>query len=385
MKVKVSTLGILDMLKLKNTAKTRRRVIQHAPNSKIGAKDRINELAQYYHPSEQHLLINKIIEEMPGVRTFWLTPDPAKGTMRLAPFRAGSCITVTTSINGSIASRVYSLCSSPKDPYYVITVKEKADGFLSPYLLSQAKVGDEITASEPYGEMTYSSLRDAEHVVAVAGGTGITPFRSMARAIHEGTEDFSLTILYIAKTRKELLYRAEFDELAKSDPKFRIVYVLSREDVEGYEHGHITAEMLQKYMGESQCSFFVAGPGGMCDSVAKEITYLGVLPKFIRVEHTAALAEGMQAKTFVLTVIHEGRKWTLPMESSETVLTALERSGFSAKHKCRVGHCGYCRSRLLSGTYHATRYERLRLADAQFGYFHPCCSYPTSDLTIEVY
>ena len=69
----------------------------------------------------------------------------------------------------------------------------------------------------------------------------------------------------------------------------------------------------------------------------------------------------------------------------ETVLTAFERAGLAVNNKCRVGYCGFCRSRLVKGEYHANRYEQLRIADKQFHYFHPCCSYPMSDMEIEVY
>ena len=207
-----------------------------------------------YHPTIQHLIIDEIIEESPGLKTFHFVPNPEKGITHLAPFRAGSCIKISIPIDGIVTGRVYSLCSSPKNPYYAITVKEKTDGFFSPYLLKHTKVGDTVSATEPSGELTYSSLHDAEQVVAIAGGTGITPFRSMARAIRDGIENFSLTILYLAKTRQEILYHEEFDELVNNTPNVRVIYVLSREVVDGYEHGHITADMIQKY-AKGQCSF----------------------------------------------------------------------------------------------------------------------------------
>ena len=130
---------------------------------------------------------------------------------------------------------------------------------------------------------------------------------------------------------------------------------------------------------------FVTGPSGMCDSIEKELSTLHIYQKFIRVEHTAAVVDITENKTFTLTVVYQGEQQTLTMNNTETVLTALERCGILTKNRCRVGHCGFCRSRILSGTYRATRHEKLRIADKQFGYFHPCCSYPTSDMTIEIY
>ena len=91
------------------------------------------------------------------------------------------------------------------------------------------------------------------------------------------------------------------------------------------------------------------------------------------------------AKEYTLTVHYRDEPHPIPARSDETVLTALERAGLAVNNKCRVGYCGFCRSRLISGEYHANRYEQLRIADKQFHYFHPCCSYPMSDMEIEVY
>jgi len=64
---------------------------------------------------------------------------------------------------------------------------------------------------------------------------------------------------------------------------------------------------------------------------------------------------------------------------------ALERAGIKAPSRCRAGECGWCRSRLLEGTvFIPQENEMRRWADKQYGYIHPCCSFPTSDLVLEV-
>ncbi|MBQ5489636.1 MAG: 2Fe-2S iron-sulfur cluster binding domain-containing protein, partial [Oscillospiraceae bacterium] len=56
-----------------------------------------------------------------------------------------------------------------------------------------------------------------------------------------------------------------------------------------------------------------------------------------------------------------------------------------APSRCRAGECGWCRSRLLSGTvFIPQENEMRRWADVNYGYIHPCCSFPTSDLTLEI-
>ena len=388
MNVKVGLIGVFDMLKFKNLRKNRAEMIASAEAKPLPVTYRVNELAKRLHPAAQYLKIAEIVQETHDAKSFVLVPDEEAGTRELAPFKAGSYINVRTTLAGSVARRTYSLSSSPKEALegkYRITVKLKEGGFLSAWLHNEAKVGDKLTATEPGGHVTHSGIRDCKKVVALAGGSGITPFMSMAKAIDEGTEDFEMTLLYGARTEADLVFRADFDAIAARCPKVKVVYVLSEEQKEGFEAGFITAELIKKYAGAEQFSIYAVGPGAMCDFLDRELPKLGLAQKFIRMERTEDVCDAGEVKDYTLTVHYRDELHTIPARSDETVLTAFERAGLAVNNKCRVGYCGFCRSRLVKGEYHANRYERLRIADKQFHYFHPCCSYPMSDMEIEVY
>lgn len=388
MNVKVGLIGVFDMLKFKNLRKNRAEMIASAEAKPLPGTYRVNELAKRLHPAAQYLKIAEIVQETHDAKSFVLVPDEEAGMRELAPFKAGSYINVRTTLAGSVARRTYSLSSSPKEALegkYRITVKLKEGGFLSAWLHNEAKVGDKLTATEPGGHVTHSGIRDCKKVVALAGGSGITPFMSMAKAIDEGTEDFEMTLLYGARTEADLVFRADFDAIAARCPKVKVVYVLSEEQKEGFEAGFITAELIKKYAGAEQFSIYAVGPGAMCDFLDRELPKLGLAQKFIRMERTEDVCDAGEVKDYTLTVHYRDELHTIPARSDETVLTAFERAGLAVNNKCRVGYCGFCRSRLVKGEYHANRYEQLRIADKQFHYFHPCCSYPMSDMEIEVY
>ena len=74
----------------------------------------------------------------------------------------------------------------------------------------------------------------------------------------------------------------------------------------------------------------------------------------------------------------------IPASARETLLVAMERAGIRAPAKCRAGGCGFCHSRLISGKFSIAGADKRRLADEKFGYIHPCCTYPDSDMEIEV-
>ena len=93
----------------------------------------------------------------------------------------------------------------------------------------------------------------------------------------------------------------------------------------------------------------------------------------------------MRGKRFTVKVKQGPAECEIPASADEPVLVALERAGIKAPSRCRAGECGWCRSRLLEGTvYIPQENEMRRWADKQYGYIHPCCSFPTSDLVLEV-
>ena len=388
MNVKVSLIGAFDMLKFRDLKKNRAEMIASAPAEPLPPTDRANVLAKRLHPKLQYLKIAEIVQETHDAKSFILVPDTDKGTKELAPFKAGSYINIRTELAGSVARRTYSLSSSPKEALegkYRVTVKLKEGGFMSAWLHNEAKVGDSLLATDPGGFITHSSIRDCRRVVGLAGGSGITPFMSMAKAIQEGSEDFELILLYGARTEADLVFKADFDAIAAACPKVKVAYVLSDEVKPGFEQGFLSPELIKKYGGDEPFSIYVVGPGAMCDYLDKELPKLELERKFIRMERTEDVYDAGKAVDYTLTVHYRDEVLTVPARSDETVLTAFERGGLAVNNKCRVGYCGFCRSRLIKGEYHANRYERLRLADEKFHYFHPCCSYPMSDMEIEVY
>ena len=255
-KVQVGLIGPLDMLKFKNMSKVREEHIQAAPANEITANYPINKKAKLLHPDFQKLVIAEITDHPEAASKTFIFK--AKDGGPLAYFRAGQYISLKMKIGRSFISRPYSICSAPKEALegtLAITVQSKADGFAADYLLANAAVGDEFTASGPQGNFYYEDLRDAKNVIALAGGSGITPFLSMAKAIADGTEDFNLTIIFGNRTEDSILFKDELEELATSCDKIKIVHVLSDEDKECYEHGFITADLIKKLAPEEYSVF----------------------------------------------------------------------------------------------------------------------------------
>ena len=392
--IKVGLIGVLDMLKFKNMAKTREKVIQAAPAKEIKSEFAINRNAKLLHPDHQKLVVSEIIShDAAGAKTFVFKSAEDKP---LAYFRAGQYVSLKLAIGESFVTRPYSISSSPKwalEGKLAITVRTNPGGFVADWLLQNLKVGDAVTASGGEGQFYYESLRDAKNVVALAGGSGITPFLSMAYAIRDGIEDFNLTILFGSRTAESILFREELDSICAACPKVKVVHVLSDEEKAGFEHGFITADLIKKYAKEPY-SIFICGPEAMYRFAAAEIEKLGLPRKNVRRELLGVTKKvweqegypaGCKDKTFKLTIHQGSAQWTVDASANEPVLAAIERAGVAAPSRCRSGECGWCRSKLVSGSFFTpAENEGRRYSDIENDYIHPCCSFPLSDMVIEV-
>ena len=193
---------------------------------------------------------------------------------------------------------------------------------------------------------------------------------------------------------KLLAQKQELDELASHDG-IRVVYVLSDEEKTGYEHGFISAELIRKYADETDFSLFACGPAAMYDFLKKQAEALKLPRRLVRFEVSGG-ARNIAAdpgfpkeklgESYELKILVHGEMIVTKCRTEETVLTAIERAGVHAPSECRSGECGFCRSRLISGeVYIPADTDKRRMADARYGWIHPCSSYPVSDLEIEVY
>ncbi len=394
--VKVGLIGKFDMLKFKNMAKVREQAIQAAPAKEINGDFQININAKKLHPDYQRLIIADIIDHADAkAKTFVFKREDGEP---FPYFRAGQYISLKLPLEGSFVTRSYSLCSSPKDALSgtaAITIRSNPGGFAADKLLETLKVGDVITSSDPQGFFYYEDLRDAKTVIGLAGGSGITPFLSMAYALRDGIEDFNLVLLFGSRDEKNILFKKELDEIAAACPKFKVVHVLSDEEKEGYEHGFITADLIKKYAPENEeYSVYLCGPEAMYRFLKPEISKLGLPERLFRrkmidvtkeVWNCPGYPTDCKGKSFNVTVKQGASEYKIKAAAEEPVLVAIERAGIKAPSRCRSGECGWCRSRLLSGTVYIPEENELRRwADVKYGYIHPCSSFPTSDLVIEV-
>jgi ferredoxin-NADP reductase len=371
---------------------------------RMDMRDPVRATVAALHPSRLSLIIDEIIEHSGYAKTFRLVAAPSSG-VAVPLFRAGQYLSIKAELNGSRISRPYSISSAPFETkgknggpgYYEITVKHQEDGYLTPLIWERWKRGSAVEATGPHGEFYHEPIRDGRELIAIAGGSGITPFLSMARQIVHDPSDTRLTVLYGIRKPADALFADELGRLSAADPdRLRVCYVVSEPDgSETCATGFIDAALIAREVGNiAGKTFLVCGPQALYAFFTAESKKLKIAPRYIRWEASGGGREitahphfptRARGKTFNLTVQLGRAHLTVPARADEPILVALERSGIAADSRCRSGSCGICRSLLVSGdVFIDPTTDVRRRADREFGYIHGCSTYPVGDCEIKI-
>ena len=309
-----------------------------------------------------------IREASPSSRTFRF--ESADG--HIPVFQSGQYVNFRLKIGKSVLSRPYTISSAPfeargEHPFFEITVRRNVPYLVPDYLFENVKVGDTLEGALPFGFFYWEPLRDSRELVALAGGSGITPFHSMAKEIAYGKmKGVKLTILYGSVKANDIVLKDELDKIEAACPDVKVVHVLSDEPDWPGEKGFITREIIEKY-STPDCTYMFCGPLPMFRFVKKALDDMGVPVRRFRHDVVNNHEDVIDAK------------------ASEPVAVSLERAGIAIDTHCRNGECGFCRSHLLSGDIFVSPVgDGRRMMDKEMGWFHACSSWPLTDLKIKI-
>ena len=384
-KLNLNGLGKKEIKKFYEIPKERDKIIRDTSASQINTNFLINKIAKNLHPKVQYVKVAKIIEENEETKTFVLTPDLETSTKQLAKFKPGQYISIEVPIGESLYKRPYTLSSSPKkveENKYTITIRRVPYGKVSNYFLDHVEIGDAFKISAPTGELYYNPLRDANHIIGIAGGSGITPFMSMAEAIYDKTLNCKLTILYGVKSKSDIIFRERLEEITSKTDNVKLAYVMVVDDDTEFASSFIDRELLDKYL-EEENSFFVSGPLSIYERMNEVLTEYNLPIKYIRHDAFMSEMEIYKEEEYNVKILTHNEEINIKCNSKETILAAMERNGILAPSRCHVGECGFCRSKLISGKV-KTFNDTIRIADRQYNYIHPCASYPESDIVLKL-
>ncbi len=202
--------------------------------------------------------------------------------------RAGQHVDVRlTAPDGYQAQRSYSIASSPEDSQLVLTVERLDDGEVSPYLVDELQVGDELELRGPIGGYFVWERSFGGPLLMIAGGSGVVPFRSMLRHWANGNGAVPARLLYSARALDDVIYREELMHLA-ADRGADIEFTLTREwpsDWSGHR-GRIDARLLEQvtWPPAERPLVYVCGPSAFVETAAQVLVDAGHEPHQIKTE-----------------------------------------------------------------------------------------------------
>ncbi len=187
--------------------------------------------------------------------------------------------------------RFFTIASSPTENVIRLGVKfyEPMSSFKR--ALWAMRKGDTLSASHVAGDFVLPN--DAKKKIAfIAGGIGITPFRSMTQYLVDTHDPRSVTLLYSNRTAAEIAYKDTFDTAARSIG-MKTVYAVTNEpsSMAGTYSGMIDAALIKREIPDyKERIFYISGPHGMCEAFTATLRAMGV-PRFhIRVDYFPGFA-----------------------------------------------------------------------------------------------
>lgn len=361
-------------------------------------------------PWKGALRIKAIFQETPSVKTFRLM-DANDGPIPFN-FLPGQYATITSEIDGQKVRRSYTISSSPTQRDYIeLTIKREQHGLESRHMHDHALPGDLVEISAPAGRFFFTG-KEAEGIVLIAGGVGITPMMSVLRSLTDRSYPYDIYLLYGVNTPADVIFREECVYLAQRHPRLHFHSVVAKP--EGFDWkgptGYISAEFIAASVPEiARHRIHLCGPPPMMEAVKAALSQLGVPTEQIKTEDFAPPKGGPvvaseQATSFADSANAEASDaLPLPVAVStahasiafavsgktgllapdQSVLEAAETLGVNIDFDCREGTCGRCKVRLREGEVVMEVEDALSREEKASGIILACQAKSTGNLVVD--
>ncbi len=164
-------------------------------------------------------------------------------------------------------SRAFTISASPTEDFLMLSTKHGHTPFKK--ILETLKPGYEIKTSHPAGTFI---LDESSPAVFIAGGIGITPFRSMIKYCFDQKIQTPITLFY-SNTDDDLVFKKDLDKWMEKLPNLKIIYINTT------KQGYLNLETIENII------YYLAGPPKMIDSFEKMLVDKGVDKTNIRYDH----------------------------------------------------------------------------------------------------
>lgn len=171
-------------------------------------------------------------------------------------------------------TRYFTLSSSPTEEHLMITTRIIKSSFKK--RLAELKEGDRVYIRGPWGDFVLPN--NTTPVVFIAGGIGMTPYRSMIKYTADKNLKTPITLIVSHKTQDQILYREELEKIQKTHQSIKIVTTIT-DPTSGWTGltGRINTNLLQKSVDSlGDKLYYIAGPDPMIEGMQKTLLEMGI-------------------------------------------------------------------------------------------------------------
>lgn len=166
----------------------------------------------------------------------------------------------------------FTFTSLPEDDQIEFTIKTYPERKGVTNELLSSKPGDEVLIYKPFGDIYYKGPG-----IFIAGGAGVTPFIAILKNLEKQNKIDGNKLLFANKAKADIVLEERFASMLGKN----FINILSDENLEGYEHGYISAEFIKKYAEENLKYYYLCGPPPMMTAVEGHLKTLGISEEYI--------------------------------------------------------------------------------------------------------
>lgn len=330
---------------------------------------------------------------------------------------AGQYVALRANIDGQEVRRSYSICEAPTPGTIKVGIKRDLGGLFSNWANDNLTAGFEMEVMSPQGVFVskhkFTGMNDPEqlsaeaiatganHFVAAAAGSGITPVIAIAKTLleHPGTQ---VDLIYANRAASDVMFLEDLADLKDRYPtRLAVHHVLSREQRQAPIYsGRLDAEKLSQIFERiidvpNVDEWFLCGPFELVQMIRDELSDREVAEEKVRFElfSTGQPGEGAQSSAgrpvevdpegdnFEINFVLDGLSGEVksPKDARETVLNAALRVRPDVPFACAGGVCGTCRAKVTCGSVDMAENYALEKDDVDNGYVLTCQARPTSE------
>ena len=188
--------------------------------------------------------------------------------------------------DGYQATRSYSIASADSTERVQLAVDKLPDGEVSPYLVDDLQVGDQVEFRGPLGGWFIWRPEQTQPVQLIGGGSGVVPLIAMVRAHAASGSSVPFKLLYSVREPDDAFFADELRAL--EGPLLEVTWVYTRKTPNGWPTpaGRVTQEILARatFAAVDNPAVFVCGPTGFVETVATHLVALGHDPVTVKTE-----------------------------------------------------------------------------------------------------